>query len=74
MAQAAIGRARRARRQEWRRHMTDRANSALFFAELHRQLANGAIMAIDHGNHTFLAAELFEVRPRCFVSSTDFSS
>jgi acetolactate synthase-1/2/3 large subunit len=32
-------------------------------------------MTVDDGNHTFLAAELFEVRrPRTFISPTDFNS
>lgn len=62
-------------REEWREHVTERVNPALFFDELRRQLRDDAIMTVDDGNHTFLAAELFEVRsPRCFISPTDFNS
>ncbi len=73
--EAAIAKDKSAYREEWRRHATDRVNPALFFEELRRQLRDDAIMTVDDGNHTFLAAELFEVRqPRCFVSPTDFNS
>jgi acetolactate synthase-1/2/3 large subunit len=49
-------------------------NPALFFEELRRQLKDDAITVVDDGNHTFLAAELFEVRrPRSFISPTDFN-
>ncbi|HEY6349472.1 MAG TPA: thiamine pyrophosphate-dependent enzyme [Candidatus Angelobacter sp.] len=73
--EAAIAKDKSAYREEWRRHINERVNPALFFAELRRQLRDDAIMTVDDGNHTFLAAELFEVRlPRCFVSPTDFNS
>jgi len=73
--EAAIARDKSAYREEWRRHVNDRVNPALFFEELRRQLQDDAIMTVDDGNHTFLAAELFEVRrPRSFVSPTDFNS
>jgi len=73
--QAAIAKDKNAYREEWQRHINDRVNPALFFTELRRQLLDDAIMTVDDGNHTFLAAELFEVRhPRCFVSPTDFNS
>jgi acetolactate synthase-1/2/3 large subunit len=66
---------KRAYRQEWREHQTDRVNPALFFEELRARLSDDAIITVDDGNHTFLAAELFEVRaPRTFVSPTDFNS
>jgi acetolactate synthase-1/2/3 large subunit len=62
-------------RKEWHIHRGDRVNPALFFEELRRQLPDDTIMTVDDGNHTFLAAELFEVRgPRTFVSPTDFNS
>jgi acetolactate synthase-1/2/3 large subunit len=61
--------------REWQEHQTDRVNPALFFEELRARLSDDAIMTVDDGNHTFLAAELFEVRsPRTFVSPTDFNS
>ncbi|MFC2085870.1 thiamine pyrophosphate-binding protein [Bacteroidota bacterium] len=59
---------------EWLRHITDRVNPALFFDELRAQLDDSAIVVVDDGNHTFLAAELFEVRGhRSFISPTDFN-
>jgi len=73
--EAAIAKDKSAYRDEWRHHVNDRVNPALFFEELRRQLPDNAIMTVDDGNHTFLAAELFEVQhPRCFVSPTDFNS
>jgi acetolactate synthase-1/2/3 large subunit len=73
--EARIARDKSAYRQEWREHQTDRMNPALFFEELRARLSDNAIMTVDDGNHTFLAAELFEVRaPRTFVSPTDFNS
>lgn len=72
--EARIAADKKAYRDEWRAHQTGRVNPALFFEELRRQLADDAILAVDDGNHTFLAAELFEVRrPRTFVSPTDFN-
>ncbi|MGE5360099.1 MAG: thiamine pyrophosphate-binding protein [Bacteroidales bacterium] len=65
---------KRAYLDEWAAHRTDRVNPALFFKELRRHLRDDAITAVDDGNHTFLAAELFEVRqPRTFISPTDFN-
>jgi acetolactate synthase-1/2/3 large subunit len=59
---------------EWRAHVADRVNPYLFFEELRRQLSDDAIAAVDDGNHTYLAAELFEIRrPRTFISPTDFN-
>jgi acetolactate synthase-1/2/3 large subunit len=73
--EVSIARDKSAYRQEWRQHQTDRVNPALFFEELRARLRDDAIMTVDDGNHTFLAAELFEVRaPRTFVSPTDFNS
>lgn len=61
-------------REEWRTHKGAGVNPALFFEELRRQLPEDAITTVDDGNHTFLAAELFEVRqPRSFISPTDFN-
>ena len=71
---ARIAAAKKAYREEWHAHTSDRVNPALFFEELRRQLADDAITTVDDGNHTFLAAELFEVRrPRTFISPTDFN-
>ena len=73
--EARISRDKTAYCDEWRRLKTERVNPALFFAELRRQLKDDAIMTVDDGNHTFLAAELYEVRrPRTFISPTDFNS
>jgi acetolactate synthase I/II/III large subunit len=72
--EARIADAKKAHRDEWFAHHTDRVNPALFFEELRRQLNDAAIATVDDGNHTFLAAELFEVRrPRTFISPTDFN-
>ena len=61
-------------REDWLAHRGDGVNPALFFQELRRQLSDDAITTVDDGNHTFLAAELFEVRrPRSFISPTDFN-
>lgn len=59
---------------EWFAHRTDRVNPAVFFDALRSHLSDDSITVVDDGNHTFLAAELFEVRkPRGFVSPTDFN-
>lgn len=72
--EARLARDKGAYRAEWRAHRNDRVNPALFFEELRGQLQDDAIMTVDDGNHTFLAAELFEVRsPRAFISPTDFN-
>ncbi|SPF40754.1 Acetolactate synthase [Syntrophobacter sp. SbD1] len=61
-------------REEWYKHRNDRVNPAMFFDELRKQLADDAILVVDDGNHTFLAAELYEVRrERAFLSPTDFN-
>lgn len=73
--EAAIARDKAAYRAEWHAHTNDRVNPALFFEELRGQFADDAIMTVDDGNHTFLAAELYQVRaPRTFISPTDFNS
>ncbi|HET6933351.1 MAG TPA: thiamine pyrophosphate-binding protein [Candidatus Angelobacter sp.] len=72
---AQIAEDKRKYREEWHAHKSERVNPALFFEELRSQLADDAIMTVDDGNHTFLAAELYEVRrPRTFISPTDFNS
>lgn len=61
-------------KQEWAGHLNDRVNPSLFFEELRKQLKDDAMLVVDDGNHTFLAAELFEVRAkRGFISPTDFN-
>lgn len=71
---AAVAADKKAYRVEWAAHLNERVNPSFFFDELRRQLADDAIVVVDDGNHTFLAAELFEVRrPRGFVSPTDFN-
>jgi acetolactate synthase-1/2/3 large subunit len=73
--EAQIARDKAAYREQWRRHTTDRVNPLLFFEELRGQMRDDAILTVDDGNHTFLAAELYEVRcPRTFISPTDFNS
>jgi acetolactate synthase-1/2/3 large subunit len=72
--EARIRRDKQAYREEWHGHLNERVNPALFFEELRTRLADDAVLTVDDGNHTFLAAELFEVRrPRTFVSPTDFN-
>lgn len=63
-------------RKEWDDLAGDeKVNPALFFRELRDQLNDDAVVAVDDGNHTFLAAELFEVRkPRHFICPTNFNS
>lgn len=62
-------------RDSWYRRKNDRVNPARFFDELRRQLERDAIVAVDDGNHTFLAAELWPVlEPRTFISPTDFNA
>jgi acetolactate synthase-1/2/3 large subunit len=70
-----IRRARESYFQEWVDASVDgRVNPALFFRELRRQLPDDAIMALDDGNHTFLAAELFPVhRSKHLICPTDFN-
>jgi len=69
-----IAKDKKAYRQEWYAHSTERVNPALFFDALRKRLDDDAICVVDDGNHTFLAAELWEVRrPRTFISPTDFN-
>jgi len=60
---------------EWYEHDSkDRVNPARFFTELRKQLDDDAIVAVDDGNHTFLAAELMPIHvARGFISPTDFN-
>jgi acetolactate synthase-1/2/3 large subunit len=55
--------------------MTDRVNPMVFFEALRSQLANDAMIVCDDGNHTFLTAELLEIRgARQFICPTNFNS
>ncbi len=66
---------KKAYKAEWNAHLNERVNPSLFFDELRSQLRDDAILVVDDGNHTFLAAELFQVRgTRNFISPTDFNS
>ncbi len=73
--QAQIAKDKAAYRGEWLAHdAKDRVNPARFFAALRAQLADDAVVVVDDGNHTFLAAELMPIhRPRGFISPTDFN-
>jgi len=52
----------------------DIVSPGYFFKSLRKQLKDDAMMVVDDGKHTFLAAELFPVfEPRQFVSPTDFN-
>jgi acetolactate synthase I/II/III large subunit len=61
--------------EEWEKASNDgTVNPALFFRDLRKLLNDDAIVTVDDGNHTFLAAELFEVREsRHFICPTDFN-
>ncbi len=60
--------------ESWKKSGTTRVNPALFFECLRKHLEDDAIMAVDDGNHTFLAAELFPViKSRHFISPSDFN-
>jgi acetolactate synthase-1/2/3 large subunit len=51
-----------------------RVNPARFFAALRARLADDAMLVVDDGNHTFLAAELMPIHhARGFISPTDFN-
>lgn len=67
--------AKTAYQKEWEEaSVVDKVNPALFFKELRLQLKDDAIVTVDDGNHTFLTAELFEVRsPSHLISPTDFN-
>lgn len=60
---------------EWAAHdPRGRVNPLTFFTALRRRLADDAMVVVDDGNHTFLAAELLPIRhPRGFISPTDFN-
>jgi acetolactate synthase-1/2/3 large subunit len=72
---AQIARDKAAYRDEWMAHDSrGRVNPARFFAALRERLADDAVVVVDDGNHTFLAAELLPIRsPRGFISPTDFN-
>jgi len=71
---AQIAADKKAYREEWYAHVNERVNPSMFFDELRRQLKDDAIAVVDDGNHTFLAAELFEIRrAHGFISPTDFN-
>lgn len=70
-----IREAKSAYQKEWEAEsVEDMVNPALFFRELRSQLSDDAIVAVDDGNHTFLTAELFQVKtPSHLISPTDFN-
>lgn len=71
---AQIAADKKAYREEWYAHVNERVNPSMFFDELRKQLKDDAIAVVDDGNHTFLAAELFEIRrAHGFISPTDFN-
>jgi acetolactate synthase I/II/III large subunit len=73
--QELIRREKAAYRQSWYAHdANDRVNPARFFDELRCEAPDDAITVLDDGNHTFLAAELFEIRaPKSVILPTDFN-
>jgi acetolactate synthase-1/2/3 large subunit len=60
---------------EWLAHdPKGRVSPARFFGALRRRLEDEAMVVVDDGNHTFLAAELMPIhRQRGFISPTDFN-
>lgn len=60
---------------EWTKQRKDNIVSpGYFFKALKEKVADDAIMVVDDGKHTFLAAELFPVsHARHFISPTDFN-
>jgi acetolactate synthase-1/2/3 large subunit len=72
---ARIAADKAAYRDEWLAHDSrGRVNPARFFEALRRRLADDAMVVVDDGNHTFLAAELMPIHhARGFISPTDFN-
>src|SRR5450631_836189 len=72
---AQIARDKAAYRESWYRNdAADIVNPARFFDELRRQMPDDGIIAIDDGNHTFLAAELMPIHaPKSVILPTDFN-
>ncbi|CAM3268980.1 thiamine pyrophosphate-binding protein [Rhodothermus bifroesti] len=66
---------KQAYREAWYRHESGhRVNPVHFFDALRAVLPEEAIVTVDDGNHTYLTAELFEVRhPRTLLVPTDFN-
>lgn len=75
LMQKIIRDAKSAYQMEWEKaSVAEKVNPALFFKELRQQLKDDAIVTVDDGNHTFLTAELFQVRmPSHLISPTDFN-
>ncbi|WP_169567636.1 thiamine pyrophosphate-binding protein [Sneathiella limimaris] len=70
-----ISTSKSAYREEWYGHDSKgRVNPARFFDGLDRSLGSDAIIVVDDGNHTFLAAELLPVhRVKGFICPSDFN-
>ncbi|MDQ7041356.1 MAG: thiamine pyrophosphate-binding protein [Rhodothermus sp.] len=66
---------KQAYRETWYRHDSGaRINPIRFFDALRAVLPDEAIVTVDDGNHTYLTAELFEVRrPRTLILPSDFN-
>ena len=62
-------------RKEWRDYDSgDRVNPVISFDHLRAALSDDAIMVLDDGNHTFLAAELMPIhKTGQLISPTDFN-
>lgn len=72
---AIIRSAKEQYREEWANHKSkERVNPLHFFEGLRDTLDQDAIVVVDDGNHTFLAAELFPVLdPDGFICPSDFN-
>lgn len=66
---------KQAYRAAWAQHDSGtRVHPLHFFEALRAALPDEAIVTVDDGNHTYLTAELFEVRqPRTLILPTDFN-
>ncbi len=76
MRAAQIAADKRAYRQSWLAHdVAGRVNPARFFEVLSQVTAADAVVAVDDGNHTYLAAELFTLPPGArLIVPTDFNA
>lgn len=73
--QTSIARLKQQYRDEWHQHDSgDRVNPVKFFDHLRAELEDDAMVVLDDGNHTFLAAELMPIHSvGGLISPTDFN-
>lgn len=64
-------------REDWQKHKSPKGqvNPVHFFNALNARLAENAIIVLDDGNHTYLAAELLALQPyQELITPTDFNA